>query len=111
MAPRPHNSGHYTIDACSIDQFELQVRTMTGLPLVEPRLLTPCCMVNILGDAWVHGTPRWERALAMPGVRLHLYGKVEPRAGRKMGHLTCLAPTATEALTLATNAHAALTAA
>ncbi len=111
IAPRPHNSGHYTIDACTVDQFEQQVRTLAGLPLVEPRLLSPCCMVNILGDAWANGTPRWDRALAMPGVRLHLYGKAEPRAGRKMGHLTCLAETPGEALTLATAAHAALSAA
>ncbi|HEX5819824.1 MAG TPA: 5-(carboxyamino)imidazole ribonucleotide synthase [Gemmatimonadales bacterium] len=108
IAPRPHNSGHYTIDACGIDQFELQVRAMTGLPLVAPRLLAPVCMVNVLGDSWAGGTPRWERALAMPGVRLHLYGKTEPRPGRKMGHLTCLADSADAALALATAAHAAL---
>jgi 5-(carboxyamino)imidazole ribonucleotide synthase len=111
LAPRPHNSGHYTIDACSVDQFEQQVRTMTGLPLGEPVLLSPCCMVNVLGDSWAHGTPRWDRALALPGVRLHLYGKTEPRAGRKMGHLTCLAATPDEALLLATTAHAAISAA
>jgi 5-(carboxyamino)imidazole ribonucleotide synthase len=108
LAPRPHNSGHYTLDACGIDQFELQVRAMTGLPLVRPRLLSPVCMVNVLGDSWAGGTPRWERALAMPGVRLHLYGKAEPRPGRKMGHLTCLADSADAALALATAAHAAL---
>ena len=111
LAPRPHNSGHYTIDACSVDQFEQQVRTMTGLPLGAPELLSACCMVNILGDSWAHGTPRWDRALALPGVRLHLYGKAEPRAGRKMGHLTCLAGTPDEALLLATTAHAAISAA
>lgn len=111
LAPRPHNSGHYTIDACSVDQFEQQVRTMTGLPLGEPELLSACCMVNILGDSWAHGTPRWDRALALPGVRLHLYGKAEPRAGRKMGHLTCLADTPDQALLLATTAHAAISAA
>ena len=111
LAPRPHNSGHYTLDACSVDQFEQQVRSMTGLPLGEPELLSACCMVNILGDSWAHGTPRWDRALALPGVRLHLYGKAEPRAGRKMGHLTCLAGTPDEALILATTAHAALSAA
>jgi 5-(carboxyamino)imidazole ribonucleotide synthase len=111
LAPRPHNSGHYTLDACSVDQFEQQVRTMTGLPLGEPALLSPCCMINVLGDAWAHGTPRWDRALALPGVRLHLYGKAEPRAGRKMGHLTCLAATADDALLLATTAHAAISAA
>jgi 5-(carboxyamino)imidazole ribonucleotide synthase len=111
LAPRPHNSGHYTIDACSVDQFEQQVRSMTGLPLGAPALLSACCMVNVLGDSWAHGTPRWDRALALPGVRLHLYGKAEPRAGRKMGHLTCLADTPDEALLLATTAHAALSAA
>jgi 5-(carboxyamino)imidazole ribonucleotide synthase len=111
LAPRPHNSGHYTLDACSVDQFEQQVRALAGLPLGEPRLLSPCCMVNILGDSWAHGTPRWDRALALPGVRLHLYGKTEPRAGRKMGHLTCLADTPDEALILATAAHATLSAA
>ena len=111
LAPRPHNSGHYTLDACSVDQFEQQVRALAGLPLGEPRLLSPCCMVNILGDSWAHGTPRWDRALALPGVRLHLYGKNEPRSGRKMGHLTCLADTPDEALILATAAHAALSAA
>jgi 5-(carboxyamino)imidazole ribonucleotide synthase len=108
LAPRPHNSGHYTLDACGIDQFELQVRTMTGLPLVRPRLLAPACMINVLGDSWSGGTPRWDRALAMPGVRLHLYGKAEPRPGRKMGHLTCLADSADAALALATAAHGAL---
>jgi len=108
LAPRPHNSGHYTIDACSTNQFEMQARALAGLPLAAPRLLSPCCMVNILGDSWAGGTPHWERALAMPGVRLHLYGKAEPRPGRKMGHMTCLAATADEALTLALEAHAAL---
>jgi len=108
LAPRPHNSGHYTLDACSVDQFELQVRTLCGLPLHRPALLSPCCMVNVLGDSWRHGTPHWDRALARPGVRLHLYGKRDPRPGRKMGHLTCLAPSAEEALALATASHADL---
>jgi 5-(carboxyamino)imidazole ribonucleotide synthase len=71
-------------------------------------LLAPACMVNVLGDSWSGGTPRWDRALAMPGVRLHLYGKAEPRPGRKMGHLTCLADSADAALALATAAHGAL---
>ncbi len=108
LAPRPHNSGHYTLDACTADQFEQQVRTLCHLPLGNPRLLSPCCMVNILGDSWANGPPRWERALALPGVRLHLYGKAVPRPGRKMGHLTCLAATADDALDLAQRAHAAL---
>jgi 5-(carboxyamino)imidazole ribonucleotide synthase len=109
LAPRPHNSGHYTLDACSVDQFEQQVRALAGLPLHRPRLLSACCMVNILGDSWADGEPRWDRALAMPGVRLHLYGKREPRPGRKMGHLTCLAESPDAALQLATAAHDALT--
>ena len=108
LAPRPHNSGHYTIDACSVDQFEQQTRVLAGMPLGDPRLLSPCCMINILGDAWAHGTPRWDRALAIPGIKLHLYGKAEPRAGRKMGHMTCLAGSADEALTRAQEALAAL---
>mgnify|MGYP000754002555 CR=1 FL=1 len=108
LAPRPHNSGHYTLDACTADQFEQQVRTLCGLPLGSPRLLAPCSMVNVLGESWANGTPHWERALALPGVRLHLYGKAVPRPGRKMGHLTCLASTADEALDIAERAHAAL---
>lgn len=100
LAPRPHNSGHYTQDACDICQFELQVRALCGLPLVTPRLLSPVCMINLLGDLWQHGEPRWADALALPGVSLHLYGKKEARPGRKMGHLNCLAegPEAAEAL-------------
>ena len=90
IAPRPHNSGHYTIDACACDQFEQQVRTLCGLPLGDPRLVTPAAMVNLLGDLWADGPPRWDRALGVPGVRLHLYGKSEPRRGRKMGHMTAV---------------------
>jgi 5-(carboxyamino)imidazole ribonucleotide synthase len=92
LAPRPHNSGHYTLDACLTDQFEQQVRALAGLPLGDPALLSPAAMVNLLGDLWRDGVPRWERALTDPRVRLHLYGKTEPRPGRKMGHLTVLAP-------------------
>ncbi|MBK6779289.1 MAG: 5-(carboxyamino)imidazole ribonucleotide synthase [Gemmatimonadetes bacterium] len=91
MAPRPHNSGHYTLDACATDQFEQQVRAVAGLPLGDTSLLRPATMVNLLGDLWAGGPPRWDRALADPGVHLHLYGKTEPRPGRKMGHLTVLA--------------------
>lgn len=109
IAPRPHNSGHYTIDACAVDQFEQQVRTMCGLPLGDGRLLSPAAMINILGDAWEDGEPKWDRALSLPGVRLHLYGKAEPRPGRKMGHLTCLAASADESLDLARAARRALT--
>ena len=91
MAPRPHNSGHYTIDACDQSQFELQVRTMAGLPLTTPRLHSPAVMLNLLGDLWFDGsverTPAWEELLKLPGVHLHLYGKTSARPGRKMGHL------------------------
>jgi 5-(carboxyamino)imidazole ribonucleotide synthase len=110
MAPRPHNSGHYTIDACSVDQFEQQLRTLCGLPIVQPWLLSPVVMVNILGDLWAGGEPRWEEALKRPGVRLHLYGKAEPRPGRKMGHLNCLAADADTALALALETRDALVA-
>jgi 5-(carboxyamino)imidazole ribonucleotide synthase len=88
LAPRTHNSGHYTIDACATSQFEQQVRAICGLPLGDTRLLSPVVMVNILGDAWAKGEPRWDALLAEPAVRLHLYGKSEPRPGRKMGHFT-----------------------
>ncbi|HEY2978101.1 MAG TPA: 5-(carboxyamino)imidazole ribonucleotide synthase, partial [Burkholderiaceae bacterium] len=83
MAPRPHNSGHYTMDACVVDQFEQQLRALCGLPLGDPRLLTPAAMINLLGDLWANGEPRWAEALRLPGVRLHLYGKAVPRPGRK----------------------------
>jgi 5-(carboxyamino)imidazole ribonucleotide synthase len=108
LAPRPHNSGHYTLDACSTDQFEQQVRALCGVPLAEPRLLTPVAMVNLLGDLWAGGPPRWEEAFRRPGVRLHLYGKAEPRPGRKMGHLNCLADSPERALALALEARDAL---
>ncbi len=88
LAPRTHNSGHYTMDACVTSQFEQQVRAICGLPLGDPALLSPVVMVNILGEAWAKGEPKWEVLLAEPAVRLHLYGKSEPRPGRKMGHFT-----------------------
>jgi 5-(carboxyamino)imidazole ribonucleotide synthase len=99
MAPRPHNSGHHTIDACDVSQFELQVRAMTGLPLVAPVLHSPCLMLNLLGDLWFPADatgqaaaqqqePDWAAVLALSGTHLHLYGKTQARAGRKMGHLT-----------------------
>jgi 5-(carboxyamino)imidazole ribonucleotide synthase len=97
MAPRPHNSGHYSIDACDVSQFELQVRAMTGAPLRAPRLHSPCVMLNLLGDLWRGGSPDWAAVLAVPGVHLHLYGKAEARPGRKMGHLTVTAASAVEA--------------
>jgi 5-(carboxyamino)imidazole ribonucleotide synthase len=108
MAPRPHNSGHYTMDACSADQFEQQLRTLCGLPLARPWLLSPVAMINLLGDLWNGGEPRWEEALRRPGVRLHLYGKVEARPGRKMGHLNCLASDADRALAIALETRDAL---
>jgi 5-(carboxyamino)imidazole ribonucleotide synthase len=92
MAPRPHNSGHYTMDACDVSQFDLQVRAMAGLPLPQPRQHSPAIMLNVLGDVWfdVHGQsrmPDWQAVLRLPGTHLHLYGKQGARPGRKMGHL------------------------
>lgn len=107
MAPRPHNSGHYTLDACVTDQFEQQVRTLCGLPPGDTRLLSPVVMVNLLGDVWAHG-PRWEALLRHPGVKLHLYGKTQARPGRKMGHYNCLAPSLDAALALAETTRAEL---
>ncbi|MBV8123228.1 MAG: 5-(carboxyamino)imidazole ribonucleotide synthase [Paucibacter sp.] len=103
MAPRPHNSGHYTIDACVTSQFAQQVRAMARLPLGDVRQHSPAVMLNILGDVWFEAgsdTPRepaWDKILALPGANLHLYGKDDPRRARKMGHLTFVAPTLAEA--------------
>ena len=101
MAPRPHNSGHYTIDACVTSQFAQQVRAMARLPLGDVRQHSPAVMLNILGDVWFDGDkvrePAWDRVLALPGAFLHLYGKDDPRRGRKMGHVTFVAPTLAEA--------------
>ncbi len=97
LAPRPHNSGHLTFDACRTSQFEQQLRAVCGLPLGASDLLQPAAMANLLGDVWAHGTPDWAAALSMPMVKLHLYGKATPRPGRKMGHLTALASSAEEA--------------
>jgi 5-(carboxyamino)imidazole ribonucleotide synthase len=88
IAPRPHNSGHYTIDACRTSQFEQQARVLCGLPLGDPSQHTPAVMVNLLGDIWARGEPDWAAVLSHPGAHLHLYGKREARAGRKMGHVT-----------------------
>lgn len=102
MAPRPHNSGHFSLDACVTDQFEQQVRALCGLPLGDTRLLSPAAMVNILGDAWRAGAePNWPAVLTQPQAKLHLYGKSAPRPGRKMGHFTCLHADVTQALELA----------
>jgi len=98
IAPRPHNSGHLTIAACATSQFEQQVRAVCGLPLGSPRQLAPAAMANLLGDCWVRGEPDWASALAVPGVSLMLYGKRDPRPGRKMGHLTAVADTVAEAI-------------
>ena len=101
IAPRPHNSGHYTIDACDVSQFDLQVRAMVGLPLVQPRQHSPAAMLNLLGDLWLRAgdqpvTPPWDQVLALPGVHLHLYGKLKPGRGRKMGHLNITGATAAD---------------
>jgi 5-(carboxyamino)imidazole ribonucleotide synthase len=107
IAPRPHNSGHYTQNACDVSQFELQVRAMTGLPLLQPRQHSPATMLNLLGDLWLQPggavrTPPWDAVLALPGTHLHLYGKLQPKAGRKMGHLniTGATPEAVRAVAL-----------
>jgi len=94
LAPRPHNSGHFTVDACMTSQFEQQLRAVCGLPLGSPELLRPAAMVNLLGDLWQQSEPDWAAACAFPEVKLHLYGKLVPRPSRKMGHLTGLAATA-----------------
>jgi len=98
MAPRPHNSGHYSIDACDHSQFDLQVRTLAGLPLVQPRPHSPSIMLNLLGDVWAAhgGNPPWDQVLALPGTHLHLYGKLDAKPGRKMGHLNITGPSVDE---------------
>jgi len=122
IAPRPHNSGHYSLDACDVSQFELQLRCMAGLPLTQPRQHSPAVMLNLLGDIWLEklgsepnlfvpnklgsdpnfsNLPAWNKVLALPGNHLHLYGKSEARKGRKMGHLTITATTADEASAIA----------
>ncbi|MDX2218502.1 MAG: 5-(carboxyamino)imidazole ribonucleotide synthase [Burkholderiales bacterium] len=104
MAPRPHNSGHYTIDACRTSQFEQQVRVLCGLPLGDPSLHTPAVMLNLLGDVWrgpdLSQSPDWAALLEHPGAHLHLYGKREARAGRKMGHVTVCDPDLGSALNI-----------
>lgn len=98
LAPRPHNSGHFSFDACVTSQFEQQLRAVCGLPLGSPRLLSPVVMVNLLGDAWEEGEPDWEALLSDPDVKLHLYGKTGVRPGRKMGHFCVLKPEAAAAV-------------
>ena len=113
IAPRPHNSGHHSIDSCDVSQFDLQVRCMAGLPLVAPRLHSASVMLNLLGDLWFASgaqaiDPPWSQVLALQGVHLHLYGKTEARMGRKMGHLTVTAATSATAKALALQAAALL---
>ena len=98
IAPRPHNSGHYTIDACLTSQFEQQVRAMCALPPGDTHLLSPVAMVNLLGDIWRDDEPAWDKLLSQPNAKLHLYGKREARIGRKMGHFNVLADNADSAL-------------
>lgn len=113
MAPRPHNSGHHTIDSCDLSQFDLQVRAMAGLPLAKPQLHSPTVMLNLLGDLWFDAagqerTPDWAAVLALPGANLHLYGKESARRGRKMGHLTITGATPAAARETALQAAALL---
>lgn len=108
LAPRPHNSGHLTIDAHMTSQFEQQLRAACGLPLGSTRQLQPAAMANLLGDLWTDGEPNWVAALDQPDVKLHLYGKTQARPGRKMGHLTALADTPADAARIARAARDAL---
>jgi 5-(carboxyamino)imidazole ribonucleotide synthase len=108
MAPRPHNSGHLTFDAAVTSQFEQQVRAVCGLPLGSTELLRPAAMANLLGELWADGEPNWAAACRNPDVKLHLYGKDEPRPGRKMGHLTAMGPTVEDAMDRVLSARDAL---
>ncbi len=112
IAPRPHNSGHYTIDACTTSQFEQQVRMLAGAPLGDTSLVRAAVMVNVLGDVWFDAAtamqPAWAEVLALPGTHLHLYGKAEPRRARKMGHITCTAQSVAQALGTAAEVKRAL---
>lgn len=109
LAPRPHNSGHLTIDACTTSQFEQQLRAICGLPLGSTEQLRPAAMANLLGDLWAERQPDWQAVCALADVKLHLYGKLQPRPGRKMGHLTALAADAAAALARVEQARRALT--
>ena len=108
LAPRPHNSGHLTVDACITSQFEQQLRAVCGLPLGSTEYLRPAAMANLLGDLWEKGEPDWNRALQFPNIKLHLYGKRHARGGRKMGHLTAIAGTAREAVEVVRRARESL---
>ena len=108
IAPRPHNSGHLTFGPCVASQFEQQVRAVCGLPLGSTDFMRPAAMANLLGDIWQNGEPDWAAALADPRVKLHLYGKAEPKPGRKMGHITATAATAAEAVESVTMARSSL---
>lgn len=108
LAPRPHNSGHLTFDACVTSQFEQQLRAVCGLPLGSTELLRPAAMANLLGDLWQDGEPDWSAACGFDQVKLHLYGKLEPKAGRKMGHLTAMASSVDAAAALVLAARRAL---
>lgn len=108
LAPRPHNSGHFSFDACVTSQFEQQLRAVCGLPLGSTEQTRPAAMTNLLGDLWAGGEPNWAAACACTGVKLHLYGKMEARPGRKMGHLTALAGDTETALRQAIDARSAL---
>jgi 5-(carboxyamino)imidazole ribonucleotide synthase len=110
LAPRPHNSGHLTFDAAVTSQFEQQLRAVCGLPLGATEFYAPSAMANLLGDVWAEGEPNWQKALQLPNVKLHLYGKSEARAGRKMGHLTAMAETAEKAVETVKKARESLTA-
>lgn len=108
MAPRPHNSGHYTLDATVTSQFEQQLRALCNLPLGDTRLLAPVTMINVLGDVWSDGEPDWVSIFNQPGAHLHLYGKSEARVGRKMGHINCLSETSELSLRHAKEVHSKL---
>jgi 5-(carboxyamino)imidazole ribonucleotide synthase len=108
LAPRPHNSGHFSFDACVTSQFEQQLRAVCGLPLGSTELLRPAAMANLLGDLWENGEPDWAAAAAFDDVKIHLYGKAEPRRGRKMGHLVAFGGNATAAAERVAAARAAL---
>ncbi|HEY0072896.1 MAG TPA: ATP-grasp domain-containing protein, partial [Abditibacteriaceae bacterium] len=108
LAPRPHNSGHFSFDASLTSQFEQQLRAVCALPLGSTQLLRPAAMANLLGDLWQNGEPNWNKVLEFPDIKLHLYGKSRALPGRKMGHLTALADTPQKAAEIARAARAVL---